>query len=237
MGKTFERDETARRAFLLRALASGFFAAGPGGLSAQPLGRVPRPLPPGRSIYSLRGRVLVDGVAARETTPIHAGAMVETGADSSVTFVVGADAFILRERSRLQLQGPSPALVNLLRVATGALLSVFGKAQKRVETVTATIGIRGTGLYVEAAPDRSYVCTCYGVTSIAALDDPGVQEEITSRHHDAPRYVYGPDASKRIAPAPFVDHTDLELMLLENLVGRTTPFSLFDESYGSQRRY
>jgi hypothetical protein len=38
-------------------------------------------------------------------------------------------------------------------------------------------------------------------------------------------------------PAPFKNHDDLELMLIETLVGRTPPFSLFDESYDNPRRY
>jgi hypothetical protein len=130
------------------------------------------------------------------------------------------------------------AFVNQLRLLTGALLSVFGKGPRYVSAPTSTIGIRGTGLYVEAEPDLTYVCTCYGETDIAAADDPSVTERIVSIHHDAPRYVLAkPDKGRRIVPAPFKNHDDLELMLIESLVGRTPPFSLFDESYGSPRRY
>jgi hypothetical protein len=120
-----------------------------------------------------------------------------------------------------------------MRLATGALLSVFGAGAKRVVTSTASSGIRGTGLYVESEPDRSYVCTCYGEVQIATLADANVNERIVSKHHDAPRYV----TKDRIEPAPFINHTDLELSLIEALVGRTPPFSLFDEDYGGARRY
>jgi hypothetical protein len=151
--------------------------------------------------------------------------------------VVGADAFILREESRVEISGAS-GVIGIARLATGALLSVFGRGTpKRVITPTSTIGIRGTGLYVEARPDRSYVCNCYGEIEIAAADDPGVAERIVSNHHDAPRYVLKAGAAKRIQPAPFINHTDLELTLVESLVGRTPPFSLFDEGYGGARRY
>jgi hypothetical protein len=129
-------------------------------------------------------------------------------------------------------------VVSAARLATGALLSVFGKGTpKRVTTPTSTIGIRGTGLYVEARPDQSYVCTCYGEVEIATADDPSVTERIVSRHHDAPRYVLKAGAARRIQPAPFINHTDLELALIESLVGRTPPFGLFDEDYGGARRY
>ena len=84
----------------------------------------------------------------------------------------------------------------------------------------------------------TYVCTCYGTTDIATADDPKISEGVVSEHHDAPRYVLAkPDKGRRIVPAPFRNHSDLELMLIESLVGRTPPFSLFDESYGSPRRY
>ncbi|MFO1319931.1 MAG: iron dicitrate transport regulator FecR [Burkholderiales bacterium] len=225
-----------RRQWLVRMLAAGMYATSAAG-TAQPLGRVPGPLPPGRSIYDLRGRVTVDGRAADEQTAIGATSVVETGPGSSITFVVGADAFILRARSRLVLQGDSPGIASFLRVATGALLSVFGRGAKRIETPTATIGIRGTGLYLEAEPDRSYVCLCYGAIDLSANGAPDSREQIASRHHDAPRYVLGAGAGRRIVPAGFINHGDLELMLLENLVGRSTPFSLFDESYANPRRY
>jgi hypothetical protein len=124
-----------------------------------------------------------------------------------------------------------------MRLATGALLSVFGAGTKSIVTSTAATGVRGTGLYVESEPERSYVCTCYGEVLISAADDANVSERIVSKHHDAPRYVLKAGAAKRIRPAPFINHTDVELALIEALVGRTPPFSLFDEDYGGARRY
>jgi hypothetical protein len=128
-------------------------------------------------------------------------------------------------------------MVDAVRLATGALLSVFGTGAKRVVTSTAATGIRGTGLYVESEPERSYVCTCYGDVLISAVDDANVSERVVSKHHDAPRYVLKAGAARRIQPAPFINHSDLELTLIESLVGRTPPFSLFDEGYGGARRY
>lgn len=235
MGKRAEADVARRREVLVRALGAGLFAAAGWG-RAQTFGRVPGRLPAGQSIYELRGRVLVDGQPASASTRIPPAAVVETGAGASITFVVGADAYLLRERSRLELRPPADGLVSLLRVATGALLSVFGPGPRRLETSTATIGIRGTGVYLESEPDRTYVCNCYGVIDVAAAGAPGVQERITSTHHDAPRYVLAAGGG-RIVPGGFINHSDLELMLLENLVGRRPPFSLFDESYSSPRRY
>lgn len=228
-----DEAEDPRRAFLLKALAAGVFAAGATPAAwAQFFGRRPQKLPAGQSVYEATGAVTVNGQPATSATRIGASGSVETGRGAQLIFVVGFDAFLLRERSRLELSGEG-VLVNTMRLATGALLSVFGSGQKRVVTSTSATGIRGTGLYVESEPERSYVCTCYGAVQIETLADASVTERIVSRHHDAPRYV----TKNRIEPAPFINHTDVELALIEALVGRTPPFSLFDEDYGGARRY
>lgn len=237
MPKRSDDAEDPRRAFLLKALAAGLLAAGGiPGASAQLFGRRPQRLPAGQSIYETSGAVTVNGRAATAATRIGAGDRIETARGAQLIFVVGADAFIMRENTRLELAGKDP-VVGTLRLTTGALLSVFGRGAKRLTTATATIGVRGTGLYVESDPDRSYICNCYGTIDIAPADDPSVTERIVSKHHDAPRYVLKAGAARRIQPAGFINHTDLELTLIETLVGRTPPFSLFDEGYGGARRY
>jgi len=224
--------DESRRIFLLRALSAGLFAASPL-VRAGALGKVPRELPAGKSIYSLQGELRVNGQAANADTLVSPGDVLHTGPGGQAIFVVGKDAFILRGNSELHLSGDN-LLVESMRLVTGAVLSVFGKSRHHVATPTATIGIRGTGLYVEAQPDLSYVCTCYGTTEIGSVAAPSNAETIESRHHDAPRYV---DAAGNIRPAPFVNHNDEELMLIETLVGRTPPFALFDDSYGGPKRY
>jgi len=235
MPKRFNGQEDPRRAFLLKALAAGVFAAsGLPAAHAQLFGRRPGRLPQDQSFYEISGEVRVNGRPATPQTPIVAGDRVETGRGAQAIFVIGDDAYLLRERSRFETSG-SGMVADVLRLATGALLSVFGRRPKRMHMETAALGIRGTGLYVESDPEQDYVCTCYGEVSIAAADDPSVSERVATRHHDAPRYVLK-SAARRIRPAPFINHTDLELMLIEALVGRTTPFPLFDEDYGGARR-
>jgi len=59
---------------------------------------------------------------------------------------------------------------------------------------------------------------------------------VVSVHHSAPRYVLASaDAGSAIRPAPFLDHTDQELMLIETLVGRTPPFHLPTNQYDRPR--
>lgn len=223
-----------RRLFLVRALAAGLFCGAAPAVRGQLLGKVPAELPPGTSFYDIHGEVSVNGAPATLRSRIAANDTVSTGRNSQAIFVVGKDAFLLRENSAFSMSG-SGALVEVMRLATGAVLSVFGKGRHQLSTPTATAGIRGTGIYVESRPDQSYVCTCYGTTEIVA---PGnaERETIESRHHDSPRYILG-TGENRIRPAPFIDHTDEELTLIEALVGRTPPFALFDSSYGGARRY
>lgn len=219
--------DEARRQFLIQALAMGFFAASP----LTRAGQVPRQMPAGKSIYNLQGKLSVNGAVASLDTAISPNDTLVTGDNSQAVFVVGHDAFILRANSELRLSSEG-ALVSGLRLATGALLSVFGKSRHQINTPTSTIGIRGTGVYVEAQPDLSYVCTCYGTTEIKSSN--GATESVTSQHHDAPKYVTD---KGEIQSAGFINHTDEELLLIETLVGRTTPFALFDDNYGGPKRY
>ena len=240
-----EDYEDPRRAFLVRALTLGLFAGG-GMLWPFPAAAMaprPRELPPGRSVFRVEGDVRVDGVAATRDTRIGPLDTIETGSGSELVFVVGKDAFMLRENSRVELTPLAPAgggggagddgaaasIIGSLRLLTGRILTVFGErtAQQSLylHTSTATIGIRGTGVYLESAPDRSYVCTCYGATLLTATGDPASREAIESSHHDAPRFILADaPAGKHIEPAPVFHHTDSELVLLETLVGRKPPF-------------
>ncbi len=236
--KPKEEIDDPRRKMLVRALAGGFFVAGSAGI-LQPvhaMGKIPKILEPGKSICDIRGNVTVSGRKADENALITSSDVVVTGRRSHVVFAVGKDAFVLRSNSRLELSG-SGMLVNTLRLVTGKLLSVFGKTKHRIKTPNATIGIRGTGVYTEAEPEQTYICTCYGVVDLSADNDKDSTETIISQHHDAPRYILSNEASGRnIREAPFINHTNLELQVIEGLVGREPPFTMAGGGYSAPRR-
>ena len=153
-----------------------------------------------------------------------------------------ARVMILRADSNVVLD-PAPkesssSLINGLRLLTGKLLSVYGKGRPvRISTMVATIGIRGTGVYMESDPEQSYICTCYGVTDISAINDAESKETVSATHHDRPLYILGKaPAGASIRNAPFINHTDQELMLIESLVGRTPPFVFPGNQYNAPRR-
>ena len=43
-------------------------------------------------------------------------------------------------------------------------------------------------------------------------------------HHESPKFVYASGQDQLIVKAPVRNHTDAELIMLENLVWRTPPF-------------
>jgi hypothetical protein len=207
---------------------------------AQVLGARPAQLPPGKSIYRIEGEVLVNGQPATVDTQIVASATVQTGQNSEVVYVVGETAFLQRSESQVTLETmqADSMIVSGMQLLTGKILSVFPSGKPvRMTTKNASIGIRGTGVYMESDPEQTYFCTCYGTADIAAAEDPTSRETVVSRQHDRPLYILtGQQAGQNIRAAPFINHTDQELMLIEALVGRTPPFVFPRDNYMQPRR-
>ena len=176
-------------------------------------------------LLEVKGEVLINGRPAKQRASLKPGDSVATAPGSSAVFVIGRDAFLMREKSELLTAG-GKALAGTLRLVTGKLLSVFGRGSRNIMTPTATIGIRGTGIYLEAEVGRTYVCTCYGRVDLQAINMPEARETVQTTHHDAPRYVHahGEMPIRMIEAAPVINHTDAELIMLEALVGRKPPF-------------
>jgi hypothetical protein len=231
-----------RRRFLVQALSSGLLAGGLGWdlpALAGLFGRLPGKMPEGRSVFEVQGEVRVNGEPATRDTLVGAESHIETGAGSYLIVAVGDGAFIVRERSVVEMTGRK-LLVRGLQLVSGALLSVFGRRDESqaisASTPVATIGIRGTGFYIEAESERTYFCTCYGHTVVTAKEG-GESEDAVSHHHDAPRYILAQaEGGRHIVPAPFKNHTDLELMTLEALCGREVPFVIPRDTYEAPRR-
>ncbi len=236
----FDEKEDPRRRVLIQALAAGLFGSVASGRAlAQGVGGGrPTRLPPGQSIYRVEGRVLVNGQAASVSTVIAANDVVETGPSSELVFAVGDTAMMVRGDSRIALKAPGPAAAMTgFEVLQGRVLTVCAPgAGRRITTSTASISIRGTGFYIEAEAKQTYFCTCYGLTDVVARKDASSNTSVAAKHHDRPLYIVeGDQAGRNIRNAPFFNHTDYELMLIETLVGRTTPFVFAGSQYDSPR--
>jgi hypothetical protein len=180
-----------------------------------------------KGVARVRGDARVNGAPAKEGMDIKAGDVITTGPGGELVFVMGGDAFLVRANARVEVQGQKGSLIAAgLRIITGAVLSVFRPGERKsVQTPAATIGIRGTGVYVEAEASRTYVCTCYGEAEIVPVDAPSEREVVRTRQHEQPRYVMAKGAPKMIMGAPVINHTDAELTMLESLAGRQPPFA------------
>jgi hypothetical protein len=232
----FQLDDARRRECLARLLACGALGLIPYSLAnAGWLSGSSKKLADDRSIDSIKGEAFVNGKPANLGTRIAAGDRVQTGDDSQIIFAVGGDSFLMRSQGDMEITG-SNFFIGGLRIISGALLSVFAprkpEDQLNLSAATATIGIRGTGVYVEVDPDLTYVCTCYGKVSLASTANPEDSELIKTRNHDSPRYISKePVKGTRIRKAPVINHDNDELELLEAIVGRKLPKGFGKESY------
>jgi hypothetical protein len=221
-------NNTLRRRWLKTAAAIGLLGpAGISGLIQDALAKGDVPTVAG--INSLQGTAMVNGKPARIGTPVKPGDRVTTGANSFAVIVVGRDAYLLRDNSTIVLEESksTPGVLDKVLILTGKVLSVLDKrpADQRVQyrTPNATIGIRGTGFYIEIHEGRTYFCLCYGT---AAIDGAGMTEAkvLTTTHHEQPVWLDDRGGIMKVEKGPFLNHTDDELIMLEKLVGRVPPF-------------
>lgn len=176
------------------------------------------------TIHTLEGSVYVNHRPATLNTRIRAGDQIVVSHDGKLVMSMGEDAYLLRGGSVLEI-ARGGHLAGGLRLVTGALLAVFGKRKHGTHIVTnvATIGIRGTAVYLDSAPHRLYTCTCYGKTELRAGQHV---EHISATHHRAYE-ISGLSADTMHMQAMAVtDHSDDELRMLEALVGRKPDFDL-----------
>lgn len=239
----FEDIVDLRRRLLVKALTGGFLSAAlpvNASFAWDLFGRKPKKLSPDKSIFRISGKVSVNGKLANMKTIIRPGDIVETEKNSEIIFVVGDQSMIMRSNTRLEIEGEEnlqQKIIRALRLLGGKLLAVSRHSQMRLTTATAVMGIRGTGWYAESDPDKTYFCTCYGTTDVSASNDPDSRETVVSMHHDKPLYILADaERGQSIRNAPFKNHTDQELMLIEALVGRTPPFTIPRDEYSGPRR-
>ena len=212
-------DETqARRRWLLRMMASGALgAAGVSGLVSRALAK--GDVPPG--VNRLEGSAQVNGRDAKVGTPVNLGDRIITGRASQAVIVIGSDAFLLRSQTTLEVKGRDGVLSDML-ITTGKVLSVFSKKPVAIKAATASIGIRGTGAYIEVEPKSVYFCLCYGE---ALVEGPQMSSKlVNTTHHEQPLLLLEDGGIMRAEPGPFQNHSDAELIMLESLVGREPPF-------------
>lgn len=180
------------------------------------------------NIVELQGDATVNGERVRPTTFLQTGDQIETGPGSNLVFVIGNAAFQVRQNSRMVVErGATLNAVSVMRMLTGAVVSVWGKGfNRQIVTPTLTAGIRGTGVYTEVFPQqsyRSYFCNCYGVVDV---DSGGEKVVSRSQYHQSFWGEAQPKDGKLLTPAKAINHTDEELEFLARLVGQRTAWQI-----------
>jgi hypothetical protein len=215
----------SRRRLLWQLAAIGALSpAGISGFIRDALAKGDIPTIPG--VNALQGTATVNGSAAKVGAPVKPGDRVATGKASQAVVVVDGDAFLLRENTSIGFKQSSGAL-ETVQIVTGKILSVFAKrrdaSRLQAKIPTGTIGIRGTGMYLEVEEKRTYFCLCYGE---AAIEGGGMEKPflVATKHHESPLWLYDNGGIMKVEPGPFLNHSDAELIMLEALVGREPPF-------------
>lgn len=175
-------------------------------------------------IHQIEGDVLINQTKINSTATIRNGDEIVVSNNGKLVFSMGEDAFLVRGGSTLQVYSEEESvLISALRLVGGAMLGVFGKRKKttRIFTATATIGIRGTAVYVAVMPEQLYTCTCYGHTDlIVGLE----KEDVIATHHNAHVVTTNSRGISQMKAFEVIDHNDDELRMLEALVGRKPLF-------------
>jgi hypothetical protein len=223
-------EQRRRREWMRRVAASGAWGvAGVSGWIANALAK--GDLGAVQGVNRLEGTASVGGKAARVGTPVPLGERVATGANSTAVVVVGDDAFLLRANTVIEARGSRGVLSDLL-ISSGRVLSVFSRKPVQIKAAHATIGIRGTGAYLEIDPGSVYFCLCYGE---ALVQGAGMEPKaVKTTHHEQPLLLQEASGAMRMEPGPFRNHSDAELVMLEALVGREPPFAK-DAAYPANR--
>jgi hypothetical protein len=177
-------------------------------------------VPPG--LHKLEGTATVNGKSAQAGAKVAVGDRIATGPNSQAIVVLKGDAFMMRSQTIIEVKGNNDGVLTELLIASGKVLSVFAKKPVSVKAASATIGIRGTGAYIEVDPESVYFCLCYGE---AVVDGPKMQSKtVKTTHHEQPLLLTEKGGILGAEPGPFRNHTDDELIMLESLVGRKPPF-------------
>ena len=192
MHNPFATDVAARRARLKQLAALGLLGpAGITGLIQEVLAKGDVPVVKG--VNSLSGSATVNGNPAKAGTPVKPGDKISTSNGSTAVLVIGKDGFLLRDSTTVTFQESKtkPGLVEGVLVTTGKVLAVFATrvdGELIIKVPHATVGVRGTGCYLEVHEGRSYFCLCYGEAAVTGVGMPQPRI-LKTTHHESPVWL------------------------------------------------
>lgn len=172
-----------------------------------------------RGKIKFKGNVLINGKQIKKNQSVQVNDTIQTvGENSYIEFALKQDAFKISNDAIITLGGHKK--VSDIDVKKGRLLAVFKTGRNRtIKTLNATMGIRGTGVYINATKDKTNFCTCYGKTTLYENDHKHEGIELQATHHNPVVIENG-----KISKMGMAGHEDDELRILEAMVGRKPAF-------------
>lgn len=204
------------------------------GLTSGASAGAPDMSPPSGHVVSVNGTQawIAEGkerIPLKPGLELRKGDVVQTGDQTSAKLLLGQGevALLLKPNSTLLVQKAEKRDYRVV-VKTGALLSTVRKpvgeaTHFSIQTRAATMGVRGTTLYVRDEPGKPvFFCPCHGKINVRSKDGSNAVD-FDSVHHDTPKLIAGGNSllSARMTPMPGgyeIGHSDDEIADLQKLL-------------------
>ena len=155
---------------------------------------------------------------------------IQTGPGSRLVFVIGDAAFHVRQNSRLSVErGATLNAVSLLRLLTGAVVSVFGRGSNRTISHAHADRRHPRHRRVHRRSWTTRVAAPISATATARWTwspAPTAAFSQASYHQSVLGRAGRPRNGRFIRPANAINHTDEELEFLARLVGQRTAWQI-----------
>jgi len=176
------------------------------------------------TIIKFEGDVLLNGKKIQTDLAVKYNDKIETKSASQAVVSLDDDIFQIRENTIFELPSKNESKSGG-KLLAGAILASFtpGKPKSLQVENKGTIGIRGTGIYLEIEKEQTQFCLCYGKAEIVSKNNKLVTETDTKFHKD---FVMLNDGT--IKPTDLserkLNHTSRQNIDLENFAGTPSPF-------------
>jgi len=177
-------------------------------------------------IHKIKGEVYVNGSKATKDYELKNGDKIETR-DGLVTLLFEDEIYKLRSNTVFIL--PDNEVKSPSTLIKGAVIAAFKKKGERKMKIhnTATLSIRGTGVYVKnIAGEKKRYCLCYGKSALET-DNHLHSANTESKYHEE-FIISSTGKIRKFKLNEFeMNHYSLENIELEKVLGNETPFKSY----------
>jgi hypothetical protein len=176
------------------------------------------------TIIKFEGDVLLNGKKMQTDLAVKYNDKIETKSASQAVVSLDDDIFQIRENTIFELPSKNESKSGG-KLLAGAILASFtpGKPKSLQVENKGTIGIRGTGIYLEIEKEQTQFCLCYGKAEIFSKNNKLITETDTKFHKDF--LILNDGTIKQTEPLERkLNHTSRQNIDLENFAGRPSPF-------------